>query len=161
VSCHALWLIFPQWLTPGRGTAALPRQSQLLRAETPISKYSSRTITTTLIKYCDIFLVNATLNLSAGRYPNGEILSETTENYSDVDFQATRYDYPTVSTLLSPTDAVNHVISSAGASKSRDHVDTRLIQELQSFGTVGELISDETVAPMNGAGPITGGTVRF
>jgi len=89
---------------------------------------------------------------------NGEILGESTENYSDVAFQATRYDYPTVATLMSPTDAVAHAISSAGASKSRDLVDTRLIQELQSFGASGELISDETADPMSGAGPITGGT---
>ncbi|KAG6851257.1 hypothetical protein H0H93_011693 [Arthromyces matolae] len=90
---------------------------------------------------------------------NGWILSETTDNYSDVDFQATKYDYPTVSTLLDPLDALNKVMLSAGASKSRDHVDTYLIQtELGSYGKVGTTISDPTASPINGPGPISGGT---
>ncbi|KAF8892458.1 polysaccharide lyase family 1 protein [Infundibulicybe gibba] len=90
---------------------------------------------------------------------NGFILSQSTINYSDVDFQTTKYNYPTVNTLLSPTDALAKVRASAGASKSRDHVDTYLINtELGSLGKVGALITDPTIAPMNGPGPITGGT---
>ena len=91
---------------------------------------------------------------------NGWILAETTDNYSDVDFQATKYNYPTVGTLLSPLDALNKVIASAGASKSRDHVDTYLINtELGSLGKIGATISDPTASPINGPGPITEGTV--
>lgn len=91
---------------------------------------------------------------------NGWIFSESTDNYSDVDFQATKYNYPTVKTLLSPTDALTKVKASAGASKSRDRVDTYLINtELGSLGKVGALITDPLAAPMNGPGPITGGTV--
>ncbi|KAJ8519466.1 hypothetical protein ONZ45_g3576 [Pleurotus djamor] len=90
---------------------------------------------------------------------NGFILSATTENYSAVDFQSQKYPYPTVNNLLSPTDALARVRASAGASKSRDRVDTYLINtELASLGKVGALISDQNAAPMNGPGPITGGT---
>jgi hypothetical protein len=91
---------------------------------------------------------------------NGFILSQSTDNYSGVDFQATKYNYPTVGILLSPTAALAKVKASAGASKSRDRVDTYLIDiELGSLGKVGALITDPTAAPMNGPGPITGGTV--
>ncbi|TFK42430.1 polysaccharide lyase family 1 protein [Crucibulum laeve] len=90
---------------------------------------------------------------------NGWILSATTDNYSGVDFQSAKYNYPTVGTLLSPTDALSKVKASAGASKSRDRVDSYLINtELASLGKVGALITDPTVSPMNGPGPITGGT---
>lgn len=93
---------------------------------------------------------------------NGFILAENIADYSDVDFQTVKYDYPTVATLLSPTDALAKVQSSAGASKSRDRVDTYLIEtELGSFGKVGALITDPTLAPIDGPGPVTGGTVRF
>ncbi|KAF9013974.1 polysaccharide lyase family 1 protein [Cyathus striatus] len=90
---------------------------------------------------------------------NGWILSATTDNYSDIDFQVDKYNYPTVKTLLNPTDALAKVIASAGASKTRDHVDNYLINtELKSYGKVGVLISDPSVSPMNGAGPVSGGT---
>ncbi|KAF9469196.1 pectin lyase-like protein [Collybia nuda] len=90
---------------------------------------------------------------------NGWVFSQSTENYSGVDFQANKYNYPTVKTLLSPTDALAKVKASAGASKSRDRIDTYLVNtELGSLGKVGALISDPLVAPMNGPGPITGGT---
>ncbi|KDQ33460.1 polysaccharide lyase family 1 protein [Pleurotus ostreatus PC15] len=90
---------------------------------------------------------------------NGFILSPTTENYSAVDFQSSKYPYPTVNTLLSPADALAKVRASAGASKSRDRVDTYLINtELGSLGKVGALITDPAAAPMNGPGPIAGGT---
>ncbi|KAG6887697.1 hypothetical protein C0992_011153, partial [Termitomyces sp. T32_za158] len=91
---------------------------------------------------------------------NGWILAETTDNYSDVDFQVTKYNYPTVGSLLSPLDALERVIASAGASKLRDHVDLYLINtELGSLGKSGATISDPAVSPINGPGPIYGGTV--
>ncbi|KAG6918116.1 hypothetical protein DXG01_016304 [Tephrocybe rancida] len=93
---------------------------------------------------------------------NGWILAESTDNYSPVDFQATKYNYPTVGTLLSPLDALAKVKASAGASKSRDHVDTYLINtELGSLGKIGTTITDPTASPINGPGPISGGTVRL
>ncbi|KAG8696843.1 hypothetical protein FRC09_008235 [Ceratobasidium sp. 395] len=89
---------------------------------------------------------------------DGWELSQSTDNYSDVDFQTTRYNYPTVKTLLAPLDAYNKVIASVGASKSRDNVDTQLINQVKSLGKSGALISDETVSPWNSGGPIAGGT---
>ena len=40
----------------------------------------------------------------------------------------------------------------------RDGVDARLLMELQSYGTVGELIADENAAPMSGPGTVASGT---
>lgn len=91
---------------------------------------------------------------------NGWVLSPTTDNYSDIDFQTSRYDYPTVVTLLSSSQVLASVRASVGASKVRDRVDTYLIEtELGSLGTQGALISNPTASPINGPGPIDGGTV--
>ncbi|KAG7092593.1 hypothetical protein E1B28_008936 [Marasmius oreades] len=90
---------------------------------------------------------------------NGFILSPTTDNYSDIKFQSTKFNYPTVANLLSPTDALNYVKAHAGASKSRDHIDDYLINtEVGSLGKKGAVISDPEASPMNGPGPISGGT---
>ncbi|CAE6507039.1 unnamed protein product [Rhizoctonia solani] len=89
---------------------------------------------------------------------DGWELSQSTDNYSGVDFQATRYNYPTVNTLLSPLDAYAKVIAGVGASKSRDNVDTLLINQVKSLGKSGALISDEAVSPWSSGGPIAGGT---
>ncbi|KAK0210869.1 pectin lyase-like protein [Desarmillaria ectypa] len=90
---------------------------------------------------------------------NGWVLSATTDNYSDIDFQTSRYNYPTVVTLLSSSQVLASVRASVGASKVRDRVDTYLIEtELASLGTQGALISDPTASPINGPGPIDGGT---
>ncbi|KAL0577870.1 hypothetical protein V5O48_004106 [Marasmius crinis-equi] len=90
---------------------------------------------------------------------NGWILANTTDNYSPIKFQSTRFNYPTVSNLMSPTDALNYVMAHAGASKSRDHVDDYLINtEVKSYGKKGAIISDENASPINGPGPISGGT---
>ncbi|PBK96980.1 pectin lyase-like protein [Armillaria gallica] len=89
---------------------------------------------------------------------NGWVLSPTTDNYSDIDFQTSRYDYPTVVTLLSSSQVLASVRASVGASKVRDRVDTYLIEtELGSLGTQGALISNPTASPINGPGPIDGG----
>ncbi|KAJ3574831.1 hypothetical protein NP233_g1498 [Leucocoprinus birnbaumii] len=90
---------------------------------------------------------------------NGFILSPTSTNYSPIDFQSSRYPYPTVNTLLSPLDAYAKVKASAGASKFRDSVDSYLINtELSSLGKIGALISDPTTSPVGGPGTIPGGT---
>ncbi|KAG8763592.1 hypothetical protein FRC12_008484 [Ceratobasidium sp. 428] len=88
---------------------------------------------------------------------DGWELAQSTDNYSDVDFQTTRYNYPTVKSLLAPLDAYAKVIASVGASKFRDNVDTLLINQVKSLGTSGATISDETVSPWNSGGPIAGG----
>jgi hypothetical protein len=79
-------------------------------------------------------------------------------NYTTVDFQAERFDYPTVGTVLTPEEAYNHVVNSSGASKSRDRLDLLFISELQSLGTKGEILDNENDDPMDGPGPVTGGT---
>ncbi|KAK7062707.1 hypothetical protein VNI00_000195 [Paramarasmius palmivorus] len=90
---------------------------------------------------------------------NGNVLSATTDNYSDIKFRSTRFDYPTVAKLLSPLEALEYVKANAGASKSRDHVDDYLINtEVASYGKKGAIISDPTASPINGPGPINGGT---
>jgi len=60
---------------------------------------------------------------------------------------------------LSAAESVTLAISSAGGSKVRDGIDTRLISELESYGSTGELISDETVSPMYGPGTIASGSL--
>ncbi|UCH14726.1 MAG: RICIN domain-containing protein, partial [Bacteroidales bacterium] len=83
---------------------------------------------------------------------NGAVISQA--SYGTVDWQTTPYDYPAV-TLLSPGDAYNLIVSEAGASlPARDEVDTRFILELTSLGIMGEHVSNEFDAPMNGVGNI-------
>ncbi|KAH7100260.1 pectin lyase-like protein [Auriculariales sp. MPI-PUGE-AT-0066] len=90
---------------------------------------------------------------------DGVYMPDTTEYFSDVVFSTTQFDYPRPYKLLNATEAVAYVIANAGASKSRDKVDTYLINtELKSYGKVGALISDENTATIGGPGPITGGT---
>ena len=72
---------------------------------------------------------------------------------------ATAFAHPPPSTLLSAADALAWVTANAGANYPfRDAVDTRLVQELQSFGKLGQLISDEKGSPMNGPGTVASGT---
>lgn len=77
--------------------------------------------------------------------------------YTTVDFQPSRYPYPTVARLLSPAEAYAHAAAFAGASKARDRVDQRYIAELTSLGTLGQIPNNENDPPINGAGPVAGG----
>jgi len=72
--------------------------------------------------------------------------------------ETTRYPYPAPAKTLTAAQSVTLAISSVGASKPRDSIDTRLVTELTSYGTLGQLISDETVSPMFGPGTIAAGT---
>ena len=90
---------------------------------------------------------------------DGTALCVKTTCYSDMDILTTAYAYPGPTTLLSPEAAVSYAVSKAGSwFPARDQVDNRLIQELQSYGTSGELISDPTASPMNGVGTVASGT---
>ncbi|TDL18951.1 pectin lyase-like protein [Rickenella mellea] len=102
-------------------------------------------------------IIDTTNSSFTGKLDGAE-LAATTDNYSGVAFVGTRFNYPTVNKLLAPLDAYSTVLSGAGMSKSRDNVDTLLVNEVKSLGTSGELISDETVSPWNSGGPIAGGT---
>jgi autotransporter-associated beta strand protein len=79
--------------------------------------------------------------------------------YTTVDWITTPFAYPTVGGLnvLPATEAYDHVIANAGTSLVRDRVDLRLIEEAQSLGALGQIISNENDPPMNGPGPVAGG----
>ncbi|KAI0192466.1 fibronectin [Astrocystis sublimbata] len=78
--------------------------------------------------------------------------------YGNMAVTRTPFAYPGPSTLLSPRDAVSHVLSQVGASfPSRDSVDAHLVSEVRSYGRSGQLISDEKAAPMYGPGFVAGG----
>jgi hypothetical protein len=89
---------------------------------------------------------------------NGVQLASTSANYGGLAVQSTKYAYPAPAKILSAADAITLATKSVGASKVRDAVDKRLIAELQSYGKLGQLISDENASPMNGPGTIAGGT---
>lgn len=75
-----------------------------------------------------------------------------------MDIVPTKFAYPGPTTLRSPQDAVAYVLANVGATyPSRDGVDGRLVAEVQSWGTAGQLISDETASPMFGPGYVAGG----
>ncbi len=81
--------------------------------------------------------------------------------YGTVDWQTSPHNHPKVS-AMSPQNAFSHVQDQAGCSyPNRDEVDTRLIQELNSLGTMGELISTEYDYPMNGPGQVRSGTASI
>ncbi|KAB8074313.1 pectin lyase-like protein [Aspergillus leporis] len=87
---------------------------------------------------------------------NGKELGVSATNYGGMDIVTTKYDYPAVESTLSPNDALNYILNYAGASKARDSVDTRLVEEVKSYGKKGALISDEV--DMGGAGDLDKGT---
>lgn len=61
--------------------------------------------------------------------------------------------------MLSPTSGLfQAIVSGVGASKVRDSVDTRYIQELQSLGTLGQILTNENISPFSGAGTVASGT---
>jgi autotransporter-associated beta strand protein len=79
--------------------------------------------------------------------------------YTTVDWITTPFPYPTVGGLnvMPAPEAYDHVIANAGTSLVRDRVDLRLIEEAQSLGALGQIISNENDPPMNGPGPVAGG----
>lgn len=87
---------------------------------------------------------------------DGAILDQAA--YGTVDWQTVPYDYPGVKTMLFVPTALKYVASRAGAVYPiRDRIDERLVKELKSFGTSGQLISDENASPMYGIGILDGG----
>lgn len=77
--------------------------------------------------------------------------------YTTVTWMTSPFPYPAVTTT-SPQQAYSDVVAKAGSSLRRDRIDTRLIAELTSFGILGQIIANENAAPMNGPGPVNGGT---
>jgi hypothetical protein len=87
-----------------------------------------------------------------------KVLGATSAEYGGVAIQTTRFAYPAPEKKLSAQQVVDLAVKSVGASKVRDAVDKRLVVEVQSWGTLGQLISDEKASPMNGPGTIGAGT---
>jgi hypothetical protein len=82
---------------------------------------------------------------------DGAVLSQAA--YGTVDWQTVPYAYPGVKTMYTVRAAYKAVSSRAGACLPiRDRHDTRLVKELSSLGTTGQLISDENASPMYGIG---------
>src|SRR5262245_4140931 len=77
-------------------------------------------------------------------------------DYTTVDWQTAPFQYPELQ-AMSATEAYGYVVANAGASRIRDRVDMRLIEEVTSLGSMGEIISDESAPPINGPGPVAGG----
>jgi hypothetical protein len=88
---------------------------------------------------------------------DGTALGVNSSDYGGMDIQTTKFPFPGPISILSAADALALAETSVGASKVRDTVDTRLIEELKSYGKLGELISDDTASPMEGPGSIYGG----
>jgi hypothetical protein len=92
---------------------------------------------------------------------DGSAIDVTSSNYGGMVIMDTRYSYPAPSMILTAPQVVELTIKPVGASLVRDSIDTRLISELQSYGTTGELITDEIASPMSGPGTIAPGTVAL
>ncbi|MCS7032999.1 MAG: autotransporter-associated beta strand repeat-containing protein [Phycisphaerae bacterium] len=67
----------------------------------------------------------------------------TQADYGTVDWLAAPLPYPAVN-IESPQAAFARVVSSVGPSLYRDEVDTRMIAELSSLGTLGQIVVRET-----------------
>lgn len=88
----------------------------------------------------------------------GTELNVSSSDYGGMAIETTKFPHPEPAKILSAGEALEYIQESAGASKVRDTVDTRLITELKSYGKTGQLISDEKADPMNFPGTINEGT---
>ena len=82
---------------------------------------------------------------------DGAVVSQG--GYGTVSWQTSPFSYPTTN-ALPPLTALKLAVSDVGSSWSRDSVDERLLTELTSWGTLGELIRTEYDSPMNGPGTV-------
>ncbi|RPB11168.1 pectate lyase-like protein [Morchella conica CCBAS932] len=104
-----------------------------------------------------VYAANNYQDLNADGVLNPTLIPES--EYTTVDFVTSRYNYPTVATVLTPTtDLFNAIVAGAGASKVRDSVDERYITELKSLGTLGQILTNENTSPFSGAGTVAAGT---
>jgi autotransporter-associated beta strand protein len=75
--------------------------------------------------------------------------------YTTVDWMNSPFPYPALQALPA-AEVYSHVVANAGASRVRDRVDQRLIEEVTSLGTSGQIISNESDPPMNWSGQVAG-----
>jgi autotransporter-associated beta strand protein len=74
---------------------------------------------------------------------DGQLDGTLITSYPGADVVATRHAFPTTTTM-SAQDAVEYVLKNTGVSIVRDAVDTRLTQEVASYGTLGGVIMRDT-----------------
>ena len=74
---------------------------------------------------------------------DGTLNGSLNTSYPGADVVATRHAFPTTTTMTAQ-QAVTHVMENAGNSIIRDAVDTRLMQEVASYGTLGGVIVRES-----------------
>lgn len=73
---------------------------------------------------------------------NGVGIAATSSNYGGMVINETKYDYPAPANILTAQQSLDLALRFVGASLVRDSIDTRLIDEVKSYGTLGQLISD-------------------
>jgi autotransporter-associated beta strand protein len=73
--------------------------------------------------------------------------------YTTVDWMTEPFPYPALPALPA-AEAYSHVVANAGASRVRDRVDQRLIEEVASLGASGQIISNESDPPMSWSVPV-------
>ncbi|EEU45638.1 uncharacterized protein NECHADRAFT_80736 [Fusarium vanettenii 77-13-4] len=86
---------------------------------------------------------------------DGSALCESATCYSSMDIVKTPYDYPAPATARTAEQALNVVLASVGNSRTRDAVDTGLVEEVKTYGKKGSQISDES--DFGGVGTIASG----
>jgi hypothetical protein len=72
-----------------------------------------------------------------------------------MDIVKTPYNYPAPATARTAEQALNVVLSSVGNSRTRDQVDTALVEEVKTYGKKGSQISNEN--DFGGVGTIASG----
>jgi hypothetical protein len=73
-----------------------------------------------------------------------------TKGYGGMDIIKSDYGYPGPEKVLDAKEALEVVLKEVGASNFRDAVDARMIEEVRSWGRVGQLITRESDPPMVG-----------
>ncbi len=90
---------------------------------------------------------------------NGTVDGSLLTDYKTATVENSPYAYPGVHQVLSASQALDHVTENAGASLSRDAVDLFLINQLTSYGTIGQIINTEDDNGISGnVGTVNGGT---
>jgi len=88
---------------------------------------------------------------------NGQVIPAG--SYGPVTWQAAPFAYPGADEVMTASKAFKVVASRAGAwCPARDHTDARLMTEVRSLGTLGQIITSENDAPFYGVGTVADGT---
>ncbi|TID20717.1 pectate lyase C [Venturia nashicola] len=82
---------------------------------------------------------------------NGKLLAEgDAKAYGGMDLVTKDFGYPGPETIISAKEAVEVVLKEAGASNFRDAIDARMLEEVRSWGKLGQLVTRESDPPMVG-----------